>query len=257
MPGTRGLGRATAPRLLAAATTAACVLSAAAGASAATVGGGALGVKADVDVLGLVPANVGPAPSVTLPADGGGPITARLLSTKLLGLVTADVAKVSTQGAADPGSADSSAVVVDADVAGLVKVKVARSSCSANASAATGNATVVGLVVAGISIATVDLGPNTTISLPVGTVIVNEQTAAAGTRSRAARRSARTRSRSARRGAARDSARTRSRSARRGAARRAAAASTGITVNAVHVKLDALGLAKGDVVLAQSRCSVG
>jgi len=100
------------------------------------------------------------------------------------------------------------------DVAGLVKATVANSACAATSGTATGSAKVVDLVVAGIPLAIVDIGPNTKVSLPVGTVTINEQVKATG-------------------------------------------AKQGITVNAVHVHLNVLGLATGDVILAQSRCSVG
>lgn len=173
------------------------------------VGGGAYGLSANVNAI-LAPVSVGPLPSVSLPAEGGGPFTASLLSANVAGLVSVGVARVSTQGDAGSGSASSSAVVLDADVAGLVQVSAARSRCSATSDGAQGSASVVGLVVAGIPISTVDLGPNTTIALPVGTVVINEQ-------------------------------------------RRDGPSS--ITVNAVHVSLNAL-VASGDIVISQSRCSV-
>lgn len=180
-----------------------------AGPAMAAVGGGAYGLSANVNAI-LAPVSVGPLPSVSLPAEGGGPFTASLLSANVAGLVSVGVAKVSTQGNSGVGSASSSAVVLDADVAGLVQVSAARSRCSASSDSAQGSASVVGLVVAGIPISTVDLGPNTTIALPVGTVVINEQ-------------------------------------------RRDGASS--ITVNAVHVSLNAL-VASGDIVISQSRCSV-
>jgi len=180
-----------------------------------------------------------------LPQAGGGPITANLLSTNLLGLVTVDAAKVSTTGATDPGSTNSSALLANVDVAGLVTAKVARSSCSATSDTATGAAKVVDLVVAGLPIAVIDLGPNTTISTPVGSVIINEQTGAPATAPAVRRRLSPSLRRAAKRGPR----------ARQTATR--AAGPQSITVTAVHVKLNVLGLATGDVVLAQSRCSVG
>lgn len=145
-----------------------------AGPAMGAVGGGAYGLSANVNAI-LAPVSVGPLPSVSLPAEGGGPFTASVLSANVAGLVSVGVARVSTQGNSGLGSASSSAVVLDADVAGLVQVSVARSRCSATSDGAQGSASVVGLVVAGIPIATVDLGPNTTIALPVGTVVINEQ----------------------------------------------------------------------------------
>jgi hypothetical protein len=151
---------------------------------------------------------------VTLPSTGSDPVTASLVNTNVLGLVTVKAGNVSTEGKADPGTATSSATVADVAVAGLVKATVANSSCTATTGGATGSAKVVDLVVAGIPLAIVDLGPNTRISLPVGTVTINEQV-------------------------------------------RATAPKQCMTVNAVHVHLSVLGLVTGDVILAQSRCSVG
>lgn len=184
-----------------------------AAAAATPVGGGALAVQANVHAL-VIPVDVGPLPAVTLPSAGADPVTASLVNTNVLGLVTVKSGNLSTEGKGDPGTAASSATVANVDVAGLVKATVANSSCSATTSSTTGSAKVVDLVVAGIPLAIVDLGPNTKISLPVGTVTINEQVTTTG-------------------------------------------AKQGITVNAVHVHLNVLGLATGDVILAQSRCSVG
>lgn len=180
-----------------------------AAAAEASVSGGAYGLSANVNAL-VAPVSVGPLPSVSLPAEGGGPFTASLLSADVLGLASVGVAEVSTEAASGVGSAASSASLVDVNVAGLVQASVARSRCSATAEGAEGSASVVDLVVAGIPISTVNLGPNTAILLPVGRVVINEQRP--------------------------DGA-------------------TGLTVNAVHVTLNALAVS-GDIVLAQSRCAV-
>lgn len=179
------------------------------GAASASVGGGAFALSANVNAL-VAPVSVGEVPSVTLPREGGGPFTASVLSANVLGLAKVDLAKVSTEGNAGVGSARGSSTLVNADVAGLVSVSAARSRCSASADSTDASASVVDLIVAGIPISTVDLGPNTAIALPVGRVVINEQI-------------------------------------KDGASQ--------ITVNAVHVTLNAL-LVSGDVVLAQSRCSV-
>lgn len=144
------------------------------GPAAASVSGGAYGISANVNAV-LAPVSVGAAPSVTLPAEGGGPFRESLLSANLAGLVPVRLAEVTTEGNSARGSASSSATTLNASVAGLVTVSAARSRCSATASSAQASASVAGLVVAGIPIATVDVGPNTTISLPVGRVILNEQ----------------------------------------------------------------------------------
>jgi len=180
-----------------------------AAAAEAAVSGGAYGLSANVNAL-VAPVSIGPLPSVSLPAESGGPFSASLLSADVLGLASVGIAEVSTQGGSGVGSAASSASLVDVSVAGLVQASVARSRCSATGDGTEGSASVVDLVVAGIPISTVNLGPNTTIVLPVGRVVINEQR--------------------------RDDA-------------------TGLTVNAVHVTLNALAVS-GDVVLAQSRCGV-
>jgi hypothetical protein len=161
-------------RRVAAAALVATLACAGSSAAAATVGGGAYGISANVNAV-LAPVSVGAAPSVTLPAEGGGPFTESLLSANLAGLLPVRLAEVTTEGNSARGSASSSATALNASVAGLVTVSAARSRCSATATSAQASASVADLVVAGIPISTVDVGPNTTISLPVGRVILNEQ----------------------------------------------------------------------------------
>lgn len=141
--------------------------------AARSVAGGAYGVSANVNAL-LAPVSVGALPSVSLPAEGGGPFTESLLSANLVG-TPVQVAKVSTQGNSAIGSVRSSATTVDTSIAGLVTASAARSRCSATTSSASASATVVDLVVAGIPISIVEPGPNTSVALPIGRVIVNEQ----------------------------------------------------------------------------------
>lgn len=136
--------------------------------------GGAYGVSANVNAL-LAPVSVGALPSISLPSEGGGPFTESLLSANLVGLAPVPVAKVSTEGNSGIGWVKSSATTADAGIAGLVTASAARSRCSATGSSANGSADVVDLVVAGIPISTVNAGPNTSIALPIGNVIVNEQ----------------------------------------------------------------------------------
>lgn len=186
---------------------AACICAGPAGA-ATSVAGGAYGVSANVNAV-LAPVSVGALPSVSLPPDGGGPFAESLLSANVAGLAPVAVARVSTQGNSGLGSARSSARVIDAGIAGLVTLSAAQSQCSATSSGALGSASVIGLVVAGIPISTVDAGPNTSIVLPVGRVVINEQRTSGSQ----------------------------------------------VTVNAVHVTLNALAVS-GDIVVAQSRCAV-
>ena len=178
-------------------------------AAASSVSGGAFGLSANVNAL-VAPVAVGPLPSVTLPAEGGGPFTASLVSANVLGLASVGVAEVRTQGNSGVGSVASSASLLDVSAAGLVQASVVQSRCSARADGAEGSVSIADLVVAGIPISTVNAGPNTTITLPVGRVVINEQR--------------------------QDGA-------------------SGLTVNAVHVTLNALAVS-GDIVLAQSRCAV-
>ncbi|HUR84039.1 MAG TPA: choice-of-anchor P family protein [Solirubrobacteraceae bacterium] len=194
--------------LTSAATAALTLLGCASAAAAGSVGGGASALRANANAL-VAPVSVGALPSVLLPREGGGPFTESLLSANVAGLLPLQAAKVTTEGNAGLGRSQSSASVIEAGLAGLVSVSAARSRCSATADGATASASVADLVVAGIPISTVDAGANTTISLPVGTVVVNEQLRTAN----------------------------------------------GVTVNAVRVSLSAL-LVTGDIVIAQSRCSV-
>lgn len=150
------------------------MLIAAGPAAAASVSGGALGISANVNAL-LAPVSVGAMPSVSLPPEGGGPYSESLLSANLAGLASVQGAKVSTEGNSGIGSAKSSASTAHASIAGVVTASLARSSCSATRASAEGSASIDGLVVAGIPISTVDIGPNTSITLPVGKVILNEQ----------------------------------------------------------------------------------
>jgi len=142
--------------------------------AAGSVAGGAYGLSASVNAL-LAPLSVGAMPSVSLPPEGGGPFTESLLSGNVAGLAPMRVAEVGTEGNSGIGSAASSATTLGVGLAGLVKVAAARSRCSATARSADGSASAVDLVVAGIPVSTVDAGPNTVVTLPVGRVIINEQ----------------------------------------------------------------------------------
>lgn len=152
----------------------AAVLALTAGPAAASVRGGAYALSANVNAL-VAPVSLGALPAVSLPPEGGGPYGESLAATNVAGLAPVRAATVSTEGNASLGSARSSASVIDARIAGLVTVATASSSCAATAGGADGAATVTGLVVAGTPVSTVDAGPNTTIALPVGTVVLNEQ----------------------------------------------------------------------------------
>ena len=147
--------------------------------AAASVSGGAFGISANVNAL-LAPVSVGAVPSVSLPPEGGGPYSESLLSANLAGLASVQGAKVSTEGNSGIGSAKSSASTAHVSIAGVVTASLARSSCSATRDGAEGASSIDGLVVAGIPISTVDIGPNTSVTLPVGKVILNEQQQTSG-----------------------------------------------------------------------------
>jgi hypothetical protein len=143
-------------------------------AAAAYVGGGAFALRSSVNAL-AVPLSVGALPAVNLPPDGGGPYSASVTTTNVLGLAPVRVASVTTRGNSGLGSVSSSASLEDAAVAGIVTVTSARSGCVASENGASGSATVAGLTVAGIPVSTADAGADTTFSLPVGRVVINEQ----------------------------------------------------------------------------------
>lgn len=146
----------------------------AASGAVSSVGGGAYAVNANINPL-VAPVTIGALPSVSLPQEGGGPYHETLASTNVAGLVRFDAASVSTEGNSGRGSAASSARLVDVSIAGVVSASSVRSRCSATADDADGSATVAGLVIGGMPISTLDAGPNTTITTPVGRVILNEQ----------------------------------------------------------------------------------
>jgi hypothetical protein len=197
----------------------AVVLGAAGGAAASgtvgLVGGGAYGESVSVQpVLGPAVTS-GPMPTVTLPATGGGPFTANLVSLVIPRLLEAHALSVSTQGAlGTSGFVASSAQAANTSAAaGIVNAGVVSSRCRIDSSGAvTGSAAFANLTVLGSPVSG-NPAPNTTIPLAgVGTLILNEQTTTTGL------------------GGLRS-----------------------ITVNAIHLKL-AGTLGTGDIIVSQSRC---
>jgi hypothetical protein len=187
-------------------------------------GSGAYGESVNVSVLtGSVTS--GPAPSVTLPSGGGGPVTDSLVNVNLPGVLTTGLLNVSTQGTnlgSHSGTSTSSAQVAGATLLSalapalggspLLTANVISSQCTSNGDGSSGSSTLVGLTVAGSPV-NANPPPNTTIDvLGAITVTLNEQivTGSPG--------------------------------------------ETSITVNAVHVRLNLDGVATGDVILSQSRC---
>jgi hypothetical protein len=142
-----------------------------------SVSGEAFGVS--VNAAGI---KVGPTPHVVLPPDGG------MVSDRLLGIAVPNVAasstlEVVTTGSIGPhcASAQSSATVEQANLLnGVVRAAavVAMSTSTADGSTATSTAegsTLIGLSINGSPPVDVTPSPNTTIPIPGGAVILNEQ----------------------------------------------------------------------------------
>ena len=181
-----------------------------ASAGVSAVGGGAFGAQ----VRGLV--NVGPVPSVTLPAAGGGPFTAFLASVNVPNVLKTGLLEVSTAGAVgDNGFSESSARVLNVKVGtGVVTADAVTSRCRSDSSGSTGSTELLNAFVGGISV-DANVAPNTVINLsPVAIVYLNEQNVTNGPNS------------------------------------------TSIVVNAIRVVLFPTSSAlRQEVIVAQSRCS--
>jgi len=119
--------------------------------------------------------NIGPTPTVTLPATGGGPLSASLASVNAPGVLTTGVLSVTTQGNVGAGgSAHSTATVANATVgASLITATSISSSCTSTATpASTGSTTLLNAVVNGVGQVSAPAA-NTTISIPgVATVVL-------------------------------------------------------------------------------------
>jgi hypothetical protein len=141
-----------------------------------TFSGEAVALKASAVGISLALSDTGP-----LPASGGN-LKTSLASVNLLGLVSADVLSSSTSGSGSSSQSQSSVADVSL-LGGLVAADAVKSNssatCSSGQAATTGSSELVGLVVAGQPIVTVN--PNLAISLPGGlSVIIDEQTSSSG-----------------------------------------------------------------------------
>ena len=142
-----------------------------------SVSGEAFGIS--VNAAGVA---VGPTPHVVLPPDGG-MVRDQLLGIAVPNLATSTTLGVVTTGSIGPGtaSAQSSASAEGVNLLnGLVtaSIVVAMSSSTANGSTATSTAegsTLIGLSINGSPPVDVAPSPNTTIPIPGGAVILNEQ----------------------------------------------------------------------------------
>jgi len=146
-------------------------------APANSVSGEAFGVS--VNAAGV---RVGPTPHVVLPSDGG------MVSDQLLNITVPNVAASTTLGVVTTGSigpntasAQSSATVEHVNLlkgAVAAQLVVAMSNSTADGSTAKSTAegsTLIGLSINGSTPVDVTPSPNTTISIPGGAVILNEQ----------------------------------------------------------------------------------
>ncbi len=156
------------------------LLATAAYADVTTVTGSAFGEKVNVNPAGGVGINSGPLPTVTLPVGGSAtPVTDTLASVNAT-VLTTGVLNVSTQGTlGSGGSVTSSTSVANPNVTiGVLNVLSATavtSTCTSDETGSTGNATITGLAVPGVS-GVISTAPNTTLTIPgVGILHINEQ----------------------------------------------------------------------------------
>src|SRR5258708_2670502 len=117
--------------------------------------------------------DTGPLPS------SGGALQTSLLSISFPGLLTADVAHATTIGQADRARSEASVADVTLTAGGnTIAASLLRSRamavCTTVGAAVTGSSEIAELVINGQTIA-VSGQPNQTITLPVGEVIINEQ----------------------------------------------------------------------------------
>jgi len=142
-----------------------------------SVSGEAFGIS--VNAAGVT---VGPTPHVVLPPDGG-MVRDQLLSVAVPNLAASTTLGVVTTGSIGPNtaSAQSSATVEQLNLLNgtvAAQLVVAMSSSTANGSTATSTAegsTLIGLSINGSPPADVTPSPNTTIPIPGGAVVLNEQ----------------------------------------------------------------------------------
>jgi hypothetical protein len=150
-------------------------------APANSVSGEAFGVSVKASVSGAE-VTVGPTPHVVLPPDGG-MVSDRLLRIAVPNVATSNTLEVVTTGSIGAGTAtaQSSATVEQLNLlngAVTARLVVAMSSSTANGSTASstgGGSTLIGLSINGSAPVDVTPSPNTTIAIPGGAVILNEQ----------------------------------------------------------------------------------
>lgn len=189
-------------------------------AAVTAVNGSAAGVQ--VNLSGLINANVGPIPTSSI-GPSGGTDTDTVASVAVPGTAGVGVVTTTTTGSTgNGGTVTSSAEAANVDLSvlalNLLRASVIRSTCTSDETGSTGSSTLTGLQVLGQTI-NVTGAPNQTVTVNLGvvnvTVHINEQIVA-GT-----------------------------------------APSSSITVNALRLEVSALGNAvAGSVLIGQSVCGV-
>jgi hypothetical protein len=144
--------------------------------AATTYSGRAVALQASALGISLTLADTGALPS------SGGNLKTSVASVNVLGLVSADALSSATSGGGSSSQSQSSLTSLNL-LGGLVTADLVKSNSSATCSngqaSTSGNAQLVGLVVAGQPVLTSN--PNLAISAPGGiSVIVNEQTSSSG-----------------------------------------------------------------------------
>lgn len=142
-----------------------------------TYSGQATVVKATVLGVTTVVSDTGPLPS------SGGALEASLLEANVLGLLTAEVAHAATIGHGDRSRSEASVANLNLTVGGItigadLLMARAEAVCGNGKASVSGSSEIVALVINGQSII-VSGQPNQTISLPVGKVVINEQSSSA------------------------------------------------------------------------------
>lgn len=196
-----------------------------AGADVNEVSGGGFALEVNLGTF-LGPVTLGPVSPVELPGNGGGPFTESVAQVDILGIVTTGLLESSTEGGdlgSHQGFATSSATVADPTVLGalagllggpLLTADAIEARCISNGDGSTGETTLANATLAGFGILDVSPAPNTTLNV-LGLVTVTLNEQIVTN---------------------------------------VPGQETTITVNAVHISVNVLGLVSGDVIISQARC---
>lgn len=175
-------------------------------ASAAPGDGSAYAVRVAVTLLGAPAVDVGP----LAPTSTSGPTEASVVDVNAGGIVTAEVVSSESTLNEETGEVHAQADLANVGI-GLSALEgtigAVNATCDATQAGTTGSASLANVQLPGVSVP-VNPAPNTTISLPLVTIVFNEQIQNAD---------------------------------------------GSLTVNAVHIKLNAL-VGTGDIILAHAQC---